>query len=331
MNLNQATYMSGLTILHLRFRAEAVTTVRFDAQPGSALRGALYAYMRDHYCSDVSGFAGDDHQETCPVCLLLAQEDEERIRGRNPPRALTLQPPASGVIAPKQRFTFGITLIGKAQRLMIFLLRAAAEIGQQGVGIGRGRFKVIDIEEYSPLLDVGRSLTRDQSVLRSALYVDAKRIDEQQSGGFQRVGDATPSGSTLTLKFITPMRLIDQGVLVKRPDAGVIMQRLIERCQELHGYFGEGEQQPREAWVALMQGLCDHARTLTTTYDDTVWIEAWSGSKRQPHLTPISGFTGVVRWEGEAAAVLRPWLLWGQSLHVGKDAVKGNGWYTVLA
>jgi hypothetical protein len=38
----------------------------------------------------------------------------------------------------------------------------------------------------------------------------------------------------------------------------------------------------------------------------------------------------VFRWEGDVTR-LRPWLLWGQSLHVGKDAVKGNGWYQVRA
>jgi hypothetical protein len=24
-----------------------------------------------------------------------------------------------------------------------------------------------------------------------------------------------------------------------------------------------------------------------------------------------------------------PWLVWGQFVHVGKDAVKGNGWYEI--
>ena len=47
------------------------------------------------------------------------------------------------------------------------------------------------------------------------------------------------------------------------------------------------------------------------------------------HRTEISGLIGRVRWEGEVAPLL-PWLLWGSVLHVGKNAVKGSGYYRVI-
>lgn len=316
------TLMRGLSVLHLRFTVEAESAVVFDAQPGSALRGALYTYMRRHYCSEASGFAGANHQQECPVCWLLALEDEERTRGRNLPRPLTLQPPSPGEYARGARFTFGVTLIGRAQRLMVYLLRAGGQIGWVGVGKGRGTFRLIDIAEYSPLLDTARSLQQDQAVRRTTLHVDAPRIEEC-------AGMGTPD--RVTLHLLTPMRLIADKTRQRSVNPMTLSQRLIERCQDLVTYYGEGEPPAREAWIAAAAALRTHAETVRIAYDETEWVEAWSGSRRQDHLTPIGGLTGVVRFEGEGVAALRPWLLWGQSLHVGKDAVKGNGWYRVLA
>lgn len=321
-SLDQQSLMAGMSALHLRFAVQVEAPVHLDAQPGSALRGAIYNHMRRHYCSEASGFAGEKHQQECPVCWLLALEDEERSRGRNLPRPLTIQPPAPGDYAPGSRFTFGITLIGRAQQLMMYLLRAGAQIGRSGVGRGRGTFRLIDIEEYSPLLDSARSLKQDQVIRRATLHVNAARIAECAGLG---------EPNRISFEFLTPTRLTAQGVLVKQPDPAVFMQRLIERCQDLCTYYGEGDAPAREAWIAAMNALCEQAKQVVIAHDETLWTEAWSGSRRKSNLTPISGLTGMVRWEGEAVTVLRPWLLWGQSLHVGKDAVKGNGWYRILA
>jgi hypothetical protein len=38
----------------------------------------------------------------------------------------------------------------------------------------------------------------------------------------------------------------------------------------------------------------------------------------------MGGFVGQVTFEGEIEPFL-PWLVWGEVVHVGKDAVKGNG------
>lgn len=59
-------------------------------------------------------------------------------------------------------------------------------------------------------------------------------------------------------------------------------------------------------------------------------MEGASGSRRRGNATEIGGTLGHVTWQGNLTPLL-PWLYWGQSLHVGKDAVKGDGWYRIEA
>jgi len=101
--------------------------------------------------------------------------------------------------------------------------------------------------------------------------------------------------------------------------------------QDMRAYYGTEEAMPeRDQWIALQNTLCTAAQQTTLAFNDTQWLDIYSGSQRNNSLSPVSGLIGDVRWEGPSVTVLRPWLLWGQSLHVGKDAVKGNGWYRVL-
>jgi len=59
------------------------------------------------------------------------------------------------------------------------------------------------------------------------------------------------------------------------------------------------------------------------------WEEVWSYSTRRRGESPTSGLLGTVALHAEDWSPFWPYLLWGQFTHVGKDAVKGNGWYGV--
>jgi hypothetical protein len=138
------------------------------------------------------------------------------------------------------------------------------------------------------------------------------------------------AGDQVHLQLLTPLRLIANGRLVQRAEPVIFMQRLVERCQNLaehYAAFDPAVEPPgREQWVAAYASLTAAARQVTLVADDALWMEARSGSRRQNRVTEIGGLVGGVTWAGPLEPLL-PWLLWGQSLHVGKDAVKGNGWY----
>lgn len=313
-------YMQGLSVSHLRFRVRAREGIVLEGQPGSALRGMLYGALSDNFCSEPGGPHTQGHQDRCPVCWLLAFNDPNSPRGRNQPKPVTFHPPEARNYRRDETFVFGINLIGAAQNLMPYVARAVERGGQRGLGRGRGRFILESISEYSPLLDANRDLMDGRTVRKPTLQVTAARVNEA----------AAAVESAVTLEMHTPTRLIANSVLVKKPDPQVFVQRLIERCQSLATYFAETEQTiERDDWRTLSDRLTEQAATWRIAYDDTEWFEAFSGSRRHGRSTPISGLIGTVRWEGDVKEAYR-WLLWGQSLHVGKDAVKGNGWYRVV-
>lgn len=320
--MNQEHLMRGLTVQHLLFTVRPLESIVFGEQAGSALRGAIYQALAENFCSERNEPVTPGHQERCPVCWLLAAEDQRGGRGHDIPRPISVEPPEGRIYHSDERFVFGFTLIGRAQNLFPYLARAVQKMGNNGVGKGRGRFKLEMITEYSPLLDAKRNLMNQNVVQQPTLQITPNRVWEAAAGGHP---------DRITIKLFTPLRLIAAARLVKNPQPAVFVQRLMERCQALSTYYAETDILPkREEWVEATFALKAQAEEFTIAYDDTTWVDVWSGSQRKGQYTPIGGLVGVFRWEGNIKP-LRPWLMWGQSLHVGKDAVKGNGWYRVIA
>ena len=61
----------------------------------------------------------------------------------------------------------------------------------------------------------------------------------------------------------------------------------------------------------------------------TRWVESSRYSRRREVIHDLSGFVGEVTLKGELETFL-PYLKLGEYLHVGKNAVFGNGWYEIV-
>lgn len=324
-NTEHIRLMAGLRVLQLELTVRAVDAVAFGDQPGSALRGALYGTLAAKFCGVGYDEATPEHRSICPVCRLLAAEDDKAGRGRNLPRPLAIQPPLGATYYPSgATFRFGISLIGWAESALLYVLRAVEALGHSGVGRGRSRLQVLAVKEVSPLESIEHSLLEGRMVRQPQIAVTVATVEDALA--------RRPLSNRVCLELLTPMRLTSEGRLVKKLNALVLMQRLIERCQNLTEHYSVPVPAippvTREEWLRLYRAVSDAAQTVTVAADDTYWVEARSGSRRQQRYTEIGGLVGSVVFEGELALLL-PWLLWGQSLHVGKDAVKGNGWFRV--
>jgi CRISPR-associated endoribonuclease Cas6 len=58
--------------------------------------------------------------------------------------------------------------------------------------------------------------------------------------------------------------------------------------------------------------------------------EVKSYSNRQKRSTPIGGLVGTATFQGDLTPFL-DLLVIGELIHVGKNAVKGGGWYKIRA
>ncbi len=314
--------MQNFSATHFVFLCEAQDYIRLDAQPGTAIRGALYHALVSLFSPNepIPGVPLD------PVRALLAAEDDDNPRGRDVPRAFAVEPPPPyAEISSQRRFKFGVSLYGSAEALIPYLFRALPEMGRRGIGKGRGTFRLIEIFEMSPLNETSRVVMHHQRVVdRVRLAVNHRRVLEEL--GLRRTDE-------VTLHFLTPMRLVEGGSLVRAPKLGPLLRRLIERAQALVEQYSPGDQPlpERAVWKAEWQRMSEAGDRIDADgllLDASHWVDIQSYSRARGRATPIGGFVGQARWRIESPDVLA-WLLWGQSLHVGKNAAKGDGYFHV--
>ena len=318
-----------LTTHHLEFTCQAVTAVELDDQAGAAVRGAVVGGLWERFCANKAAPTCADCPlvRVCPVAALVApmREDGETGGGQRP-RPYVVRPPGNGVhrYAPGDALTFGLALIGPAAQLFPYVFMAAREIEQTGLGRRlpanggrRGALQIARIAAVHPLTGA-----------RQPLYTQGRQ--QVQTPGLP-IGPADVAAyaaalpaDQLTLHFRTPLRLIDDDRLVKQFDLRPFVQRLAWRLDQLAMAYGDGaplvgRDAPREL-VARVR----------VARDATRWIDVVSYSSRSRQRTPIGGLVGEVTLQGELAG-LRELLVWGSLLHVGKNAVKGDGCYTISA
>ena len=234
---------------------------------------------------------------------------------------------------PGDRFRFGLTLFGQAVNLFPYLVLAVPQIGASGLGRKqpdaggrwqRGRFKLCRIEEVNPLSGERLTLMGEGEQM---VQTPRQPVTVQQTAATAALlrQNLAQNGGRLAIHFLTPTRIVREKRLVHRPEFRPLFQRLLERVHELQRTFGGGA--PEIDW----QGLLALADEVELVEDQTAWWDLQGHSSRLQREQQIGGFIGhaVYRTADETWAALLPWLVWGMSTHVGKNAVKGSGWYSL--
>ena len=337
--------MHHFTAHRLRFLTEVRTPLELNEHQGSAIRGALFHALLDRFCMDreVEECARCPLVATCPVAFLVSTMRPDSGRGRDVPRPFTVQPPLPGSghpvewgdrlifrYEPGEPLAFGLTLYARALQLFPYVVLAVSEFERGGLGrrtrqedgrYRRGALTIREIWAENPLTG------ERQPVLRSGdrmVQVPDVPITHDQIAAVP----VPPPEAVVTLHFRTPVRLIEKGALLKPDRFGFrpFFQRLMERLEALTRHFSDTPlvfEDPR--------GLIAAAERVAVVENHLYWEEVWSYSTRRRAESPTSGLLGSVSLRAEDWAPFWPWLLWGQFTHVGKDAVKGNGWYGVEA
>ncbi len=317
----------NLVVHHLLFTLQAQTLVHLGPQAGAQIRGGLWAALREFACAAPTIQGDPDHARHCPMCRLVALETAESARGVTPPRPFAVRPPLPAspgqdcIYHSGENFVVGINLFGEAVDSFPYLCQAFHRLGQLGLGYGRGQFTLQRIQAVNPLTGATHDLLQGQRVVALPdLPVTAALV--------HRTAHHLPTDS-LRLRFLTPTELTFQGTLADRPYFDVLIARLLERCQALEEHY-TADPTPRSVWQERYLQLTQAAQQVQLSRYHTRWVRIKSGSRRTNSVNAVSGFVGEAVVAGDLTPFL-PWLLWGSSLHVGKNAVKGNGWYTLDA
>jgi len=130
----------------------------------------------------------------------------------------------------------------------------------------------------------------------------------------------------LTIEFLTPTTLktgstVDrEGATVHRPAFHHILKRLRDRISALTTFYGPG---PLDL---DFKALGEAAEGIETVSDHTQWVDRSRISRHRDIRHDLSGFAGTITFRGDLRPFL-PLLRIGEYVHVGKNAVFGNGWF----
>ena len=315
------------TTHHLEFLVEPRTMLALRGQAGSAIRGALVGALWERGCTNQSALSCADCPlvPVCPVSILVAPlRAEGETGGEQRPRPYVIQPPPAQVYAPGEQFAFRVRLFGRAAPLFPYVVMAARQMEEHGLGrrddpndSRRGQVRIVRIDAVNPLTGARQRLYEHGSVQvhSPGLPVTTEAV-EQYAAQLPR--------DRLRLAFQTPLRLIDQGQLVRAFALRPLVQRLKERLDDLAPAYGDGPLN----WGEI--DMIAAAVAIRIVADDTQWQDVSGYSSRQQRRLPLGGLTGSVTLAGDLAP-LRTLLVWGSLVHVGKNVVKGDGWYRLSA
>lgn len=318
---------ASLTTTHLWFTVQAMTPLELDAFSGAALRGSFFHALWTRFCTNQSAPTCTQCplNEICPVSSIVAPLREDSSWGQDIPRPYIIIPPLEGArtYQPGEHFSFGMTLFGNVVQLLPYIMLSLKQMEAEGLGQRlpenwgqRGRFHVEQVENIHPW-------TQQRQVIYSAdsRLVNIPIISVQVADCLQRAEQLDVQQITLT--FLTPMRLVDREHLIKHAQLRPLLQRLLERYLALERHYGNADTTlSKDDRDQLLQ----QAENVTCTRDQTTWQDLKSYSNRQKRATPIGGLIGQATFAGNLSDIL-PYLLIGELIHVGKNAVKGNDWY----
>jgi len=321
---------SLLTTTHLWFTVQATTPLALDEYSGAALRGSFFNAIWLRFCTNKSApsCAACPLNGTCPVSALVAPLREESPGGQDIPRPYVMIPPLEGAkhYQPGECLAFGLTLIGSIVQLLPYIMLSIPQLETGGLGLRldenkgqRGRFQVKRVECYHPFTEQRQTIYQEGD-----MRVDVPVITTQPQEHLARA--AQLNKEQITLHFVTPLRLVYHRHLIQRATFSPFVQRLLERYLALECYHGRRELTlSREDKIAWLQ----QADKIQCSSDQTHWQELKSYSNRQRRTTPISGLIGTATFVGDLQPFLELLVL-GELIHVGKDAVKGNGRYKIV-
>lgn len=207
-----------------------------------------------------------------------------------------------------------MTLIGRAIEYMPYFVYAFTQMGEKGVGKGKGRFRVAQVRVLDsagmPLETIYENeiLKASENIL---VFQRAEELAEQYSP------------RRIAVQFLTPLRIRYNGTLCDDPQFHILIRSLIRRLSNLV-YFHCG-QKPELPFGELIE----KAESVRLISNRTRWHNWTRYSGRQEKRMKMGGIIGEVSYEGDIREFL-PLLILGSWVNVGKGTSFGLGNFHLL-
>ena len=308
--------LQNFRLARYRLTLTALSTITMPPYAGSTLRGGFGHAFRKMVCTQGPIDCRDcTLKAACPYPYIFETapfEGAQQLRTYGDvPRPFVIDPlDTRGEYRKGESFSFQLTLIGRAIDYLPYFLVSFRELGEMGIGKGRGRFQLTHVRA-----DDGESIYDGNTQM-------VHNLDNARSFDDIRWETESQPTNVLTLRLVTPTRITHEGGLTDQLPFHVFWRRLIGRISAL-AYFHCGESLEMD-----FKGLIEKAMGVETTDSTLRWKDWTRYSSRQNRRMQLGGLVGRVRYAGELAEFV-PFAALGAFLHVGKNATFGLGKYRV--
>jgi hypothetical protein len=308
-----------LPIGQLQIDLRAIEPIRLPAFAGSKLEGAFGRTLYEISCTrrDLESCQPCPLRQICPYGTLYAPTLPADLKVdslKQPPRPLIFvaEMARERVVQPHESFGFGLVVVGRALQHLPYIVAAIRQMGERGIGLGRGRFELIQVSSQNPYTGQSQSLASAASpvVAHQALQINQADLP------------ALPE-SQLTLHLETFTHIKSGGKVVEALQFPVLVRALQRRVSNLEQIYGGARSQGANysqlpllaRGVELIEQQTRHSH------------QARSGKGRDPII--MNGLVGRVTYRGD----LQPFailLRFGELVGVGRWAHFGAGRYRIV-
>lgn len=318
------SFWLDIPFVRLGFRYECRTSVKLPAFKGSTFRGAFGHSLKRVACAQ--------RNATCNNCLLRHDcvysyvfetpppPDSHRLRlYPAAPHPFILRPP------PELREDYAVgdyldgelLLIGRAIAYLPYFVYALEILGDQGLGRGRGRCALVNVQELNRAGASVKEIYRSADGILTATTGQAGR----ETSALAQQLPASPV--EVDLHLLTPMRLKFNGKFLATLEFHHLIRNLLRRLASLAYFHCQLDPESFD-----FKGCIRAAEQVAVSRRHCSWQEWARYSSRQRERMLLGGIIGRMSFS-KVPAPLLSLLLVGEHLHVGKVASFGLGQYRI--
>jgi len=313
--------LQNFKCIRLHFTAEALEDIHFSSYMGSTIRGAFGVALKRSVCVT--------KQNQCSACMLqhscvysyifetpIPADSHVMKKQTHVPHPFSFSDMSDlhkHEYASGEIFRFSLCLMGKSIDFLPYCIYAMIRLGQFGMGRGRGRFKLLHIQE----MDAHHQCCDD-------IYVDDQLHMPQHFLSIETaealMSQYVNSKHQITLDFISPFRIKYQNKLCDHVAFHILIRSLMRRLANL-AYFHSNSRVHLD-----FNEIIEKARSVRISENNMTWYDWGRYSTRQKEWMNFGGLVGDITYEGDIRVFI-PLLILGSWVNVGKGTAFGLGNY----
>ncbi len=307
------------TFERFRFTIKVASLMVLPPYKGAVFRGAFGNAFRRVVCAVP--------RQDCATCMLRLKclyvsifeppppaDYPDAAKFSTAPAPYVLNPPLTNLQAfhPGDNLDFELVLIGPAIEALPYFIYTFTELGRRGLGGRRGKYDLVKVD-----------LLRGEKAIQ--IYDGGPQMLSAYPPGAPIEPQSEENGvSTVTLHFLTPLRLKVKGDLVTKLTFPLFLERLVNRLTLLNAFYN-GNSGP----LPHFEPLLSLAPNISVTNDELHWHDWERYSSRQKDTMKFGGLKGPIAFSGDLGPFM-PYVRVGQQVNLGQSTTFGLGRYRIL-